>query len=180
MPNFRAISSALSGEETASAFGSSAGAPSSSSSSAAPPADFLFNPALFKACPGFVSQSPDFIRLQSLTYYYDDDRTDPARLPKRNFLIFGVSPLGRIAQLRACRDLALNARSIARAVTDEASIVMTMDANMNYFSEYGLVRVEVFCFFVFFFQLRAPTCEKKKKKSSLFPSSLSSSSSTPI
>ena len=105
--------------------------------------------------------------MQSLTYYYDDDRTDPARLPKRNFLIFGVSPLGRIAQLRACRDLALNARSIARAVTDEASIVMTMDANMNYFSEYGLVRVEVFFFFCF-----ARRIEKKKKKKltlSLFP-----------
>ena len=78
-----------------------------------------------------------------LTLTYSEE----SELPARNFFIFGVAPCGRIARLRVFRDLALNAKSIARAVVDGASVVVTMDANMDFFNADGLVRVVFFFYF---------------------------------
>ena len=148
-PNMRAIASALPRDKTLEDFEELPSPSSPSSSSSFPtPADFPYNPRHFNACPGFLPQPVDFLFIQSLTLY--DDDADRSRPPKRNFLIFGVTPGGQAGRLRACRDLALNAKSIARAVVDGASVVVTMDANMDFFNADGLVRVVVFFCLLFF------------------------------
>ena len=117
-----------------------------------------------------------------LTLTYSEE----SELPARNFFIFGVAPCGRIARLRVFRDLALNAKSVARAVGDGASVVATMDWNLNFFDEIELVRVVVFYPFLLFFISRrlANTKQEKKKKKTKREKThsflLSSSSSHPF
>ena len=167
----------------------------SSSSSAAAVGDGDFS--RLKVSPGFFPQSPDWLHLISLTNYYGDTddqsggegsssgaraapsaSSNPTSTPTRRLLSFGVTPCGRSARARACSDLALCAKSFARAVFDGgASCVVTQDGNMNFFSAFGLVRFFVPFFPFFFF---CPREKKKKKKLTFSSSSLSFSKIVPF